>query len=85
MSNVVQVSFYVGTGKSGKHRAATNVSPFFCFEGDSEAEVIKLATEAFEFWAKNKGKAVRQHDTLTVETFQSTRLVSPGTRELVVA
>ena len=44
--------------RDGKWLAATNLSPFFCFEAESEEAVLLKTREALKFYGEAKAKIV---------------------------
>ncbi|HCX66965.1 hypothetical protein [Parvibaculum sp.] len=49
---------YLGVTDSGTYVAATDSSPYFCFEGTTEGEVEEKAQKAFRFYLRVKGSLV---------------------------
>ena len=47
---------YLGVTDSGTYVAATDSSPYFCFEGTTEGEVEEKAQKAFRFYLRVKGE-----------------------------
>lgn len=48
-----EITFYVTQRERGSFLAATNESPFFCFEAETEAELFALVDRALKFYVAN--------------------------------
>jgi len=60
MENEINHTFYLGLTDAGTYIAASNASPFFCFEGKSEEEVQEKARRALNFFNGAEGKIVAE-------------------------
>ncbi len=68
--------FLTDTGR-GTVAAATNQSPYFCFEGATEAVVLETARRALAFYDQHRFDVVRITRPVTeIRPFRPTRSVS---------
>lgn len=80
MTNINKGHFYVGELPDGRYVAASAASPYFCFRGASEEEVLAKVKRGFAFFGETQGlgkgnihiKAVTQ----SVTTLRAPRKVS---------
>lgn len=56
MNDKSEHKWTVGIGEGGKWYAVATNAPYFCFEGDSEQEVDRLANLALDFYFETKGR-----------------------------
>lgn len=71
MTNIDDTYVLVGRNGHGSFVAATVQSPYFCFEGGSEKEVLDRASRALAFVAKTEApkRSVATEQTLVLRSF----------------
>ena len=75
---------YFTTTDEGKWLAASNETPFFCFEGDSEEEVERLAARALDMYERSDiPPPIMKSAVLKVGTFSHSKI--KRRRELIAA
>ncbi|HEX9646534.1 MAG TPA: hypothetical protein VGB88_03490, partial [Alphaproteobacteria bacterium] len=52
--DVSDITIYIAKTERNTFLAATNESPYFCVEADSEEELLRLAAYALRFYRNNK-------------------------------
>jgi predicted RNase H-like HicB family nuclease len=66
---------YFAQTEDGKWVAASNEAPFFCFEGDSEEEVERLAARALDMYERTDLPApVMKSRTITISSFSHSKI-----------
>jgi predicted RNase H-like HicB family nuclease len=66
---------YFAKTEDGKWLAASNEAPFFCFEGDSEKEVERLAARALDMYERSDlPPPVMKSTTLHVSSFAHSKI-----------
>lgn len=53
------VSIYIAVKEDGRYVAATNESPYFCLEAESEEALIEKVKAALVFYSSTLGQEVR--------------------------
>lgn len=86
MTNDHDLRVLIGTTESGRYIAASTVSPFFCFEAESEQAVIEKVRAALAFVKEAHATAARPvsgSKTKSVTTLRPSKVF--GAADLVVA
>ena len=50
MADIQELSVIVGVTEAGKYIAASTASPYFCFEADTEENLLDEVRAALAFW-----------------------------------
>ena len=74
---------YVGQLANGRHAAATNCSPYFYLEADSEKDLVAKVKSALSFYNEHTGLATPEVARPVVHKFNASRRLAQ--EELEVA
>jgi hypothetical protein len=67
---------YIGETEHGTHLAATNESPYFCLEAESEEALIAKVEAALAFLSANRHRAVPGRAQTPLTSFLPKKVVS---------